>query len=129
MQKRAILQSTDKQFHQDSELMYQSIVSQPVEFAVMNDYTRTVTTDILSTYVTFLARQKYQKPRRYITDYIWITMESHGISHYFHIMEDFGVDGHKNKAPGPCIDYFPLEGKRSLTRITKEKKEKTKEEC
>lgn len=69
-EKRVLLQSTDKQFHQDSEPMYQSIVSQPVKFAVMNDYTRTVTADILSTYVTFSARQKYPQPRRYITDYI-----------------------------------------------------------
>ena len=104
---------------QGSEAIYQSIVSQPVKYAVMNDYTRTVNIDASSlcvaslngntaVYSSLAARQKHQKPKTYTAGYIPITRDSHSTSHYFNITEDWGVDDHNNTAPEPPVDYFPL---------------------
>lgn len=96
--------------NQGSEAIYQSIVSQPVKFAVMNDYTRTINIDAspcvaslngnTAVYSSLAARQKHRQPTSY--------RETHNTSHYFNITEDWGIDDHDNEAPEPPMSYFPL---------------------
>lgn len=101
-----------------SEAIYQLIMSQPVKFAVMNDYTRTVdisnprTVSIngdTAVYLSLVARQVHYKPIKRTVDYLPIDEESYKTTHYFNITEDWGLDDHDYDAPLPLADYyFPL---------------------
>lgn len=98
-----------------SQEIYQHILSQPVKFAVMNDYERTV--DIAGRRISpsplngdtavcssLGARWKYSGPEDILLkERPWVTK-----SHYFNITEDWGVDDHDCEAPKTPDDDFPL---------------------
>jgi hypothetical protein len=87
-----------------SQEIYQHILSQPVKFAIMNDYKRTV--DIAGRRIAFLngdtavcssleARSKYSTSGDICLDERpWVSN-----SNYFNITEDFGIDDHECEAP------------------------------
>lgn len=94
--------------------IYQYILSQPVKYTVMNDYTRTF--DISSRQVSCLngdtavcssleARARYTEPslgERFHVNRPW------EVRPYFNITEDWGIDDHDSEAPKTPDDDFPL---------------------
>lgn len=101
-----------------SRHIYQHILSQPVKFKIMNDYTRTV--DVAERRAAFLngdtavyssltARHKYCSPKEWLSIRCkkpWDTFCSE--THYFNITEDWGIDDHDCDAPEAPEDYVPL---------------------
>ncbi|KAJ5810098.1 uncharacterized protein N7503_002316 [Penicillium pulvis] len=101
-----------------SRHIYQHILSQPVKFEIMNDYTRTV--DVAGRRAAFLngdtavyssltARRKYYSPKGWFSIRYrkpWDTYCSD--PHYFNITEDWGIDDHDCDAPEAPEDYVPL---------------------
>ncbi|KAJ5564848.1 hypothetical protein N7513_001090 [Penicillium frequentans] len=101
-----------------SQQIYQHILSQPVKFEIMNDYTRTVNfagrrvavlNGDTAVYSSLTARRKYYSPQgstsiRYRKP--WDTYCSY--PHYFNITEDWGIDDHDCDAPEAPEDYVPL---------------------
>ncbi|KAL4744143.1 hypothetical protein BDV11DRAFT_210799 [Aspergillus similis] len=98
-----------------SQEIYDLILSHPVKFEIMNDYTRTV--DVTGRRAAFLngdtavyssltARSKYYGPRDVKRDAMpWnvYCIEPP----YFNITEDWGIDDHDSKAPEAPEDYVP----------------------
>ncbi|KAJ5280180.1 hypothetical protein N7478_005552 [Penicillium angulare] len=90
-----------------SQEIYQNILSQPVKFAIMNDYKRTV--DVSGRRVTPLngdtaayssleAKSTFHESKG-----PWVHK-----SYYFNITEDWGIDDHDCEAPKTPDDDFPL---------------------
>lgn len=99
-----------------SQEIARHIISQPVKYAIMNDYTRTV--DIANprmaclngdtaVYSSLAGRRQYQEPR-----YLSSFYESYGSPYYptpyFNITEDWSIDDHDQGEPEPAESYFPL---------------------
>ncbi|KAJ5436887.1 hypothetical protein N7445_007772 [Penicillium cf. griseofulvum] len=95
-----------------SQEIYQHILSQPVKFAIMNDYTRMV--DIAgrrvaplngdtAVYSSLAARSKYSASEDTFDARPWVTD-----SNYFNITEDFGIDDHDCEAPKTPDDALAL---------------------
>lgn len=99
-----------------SQQIYQHILSQPVKFEIMNDYTRTVNiagrrvaslNGDTATYSSLTARSKYYGPREIKFDpKPWDMFCTDGYN--FNITEDWGIDDHDCKAPEAPEDYVPL---------------------
>ncbi|KAL4797272.1 hypothetical protein BDV19DRAFT_387446 [Aspergillus venezuelensis] len=98
-----------------SQEIYDLILSQPVKFEIMNDYTRTV--DIVGRRIAFLngdtavypsltARTKYYGPREPIFQAMPWNAFCQELP-YFNITEDRGIDDHDSKAPEAPEFYLP----------------------
>ncbi|PKY00970.1 hypothetical protein P168DRAFT_292893 [Aspergillus campestris IBT 28561] len=99
-----------------SQEIARRIISQPVKFAIMNDYTRTV--DIANPRIAFLnadtavhsslaARRKHLEPR-VLANFYRSSGNPYYPSSYFNITEDWGIDDHNKGEPEPAESYFPL---------------------
>ncbi|CAG8117220.1 unnamed protein product [Penicillium salamii] len=101
-----------------SQEIYEHILSQPVKYAIMNDYKRTV--DVAGRRIAVLngdtavcssleARYKYSTAGEMcLTERPWVSKSA-----YFNITEDFGIDDHDCEAPKTPNDdvellYSPL---------------------
>lgn len=99
-----------------SQQIYQHILSQPVKFEIMNDYTRTVNiagrrvaslNGDTAAYSSLTARSKYYGPQEFKSDSKpWGRFCTD--PYYFNITEDWGIDDHDCKAPEAPEDYLPL---------------------
>ncbi|OJJ54404.1 hypothetical protein ASPSYDRAFT_61033 [Aspergillus sydowii CBS 593.65] len=101
-----------------SQEIYSLIISQPVKFEIMNDYTCTVNTagcrvaflnGDTAPYSSLTVRTKYSGPRDITRAHMPWTVY-HTEPHYFNIIEDWGIDDHDCEGlnPKPPEDYFPL---------------------
>ncbi|KAJ5637370.1 hypothetical protein N7490_007249 [Penicillium lividum] len=99
-----------------SQQIYQHILSQPVKFAIMNDYTRTV--DVAgrrvaslngdtAVYSSLTARSKHLNPNEYSHPRKPWTMFGNKL-YYSNITDDWGIDDHDCEAPETPDDYLPL---------------------
>lgn len=99
-----------------SQQIYELIMSQPVKFEIMNDYTRTVNiagrriaslNGDTAVYSSLTARSKYYPPWQFeINAMPWGKRCTD--PPYFNITEDWGIDDHDSKAPKAPEDYLPL---------------------
>lgn len=99
-----------------SQQIYQHILSQPVKFEIMNDYTYIVNiarrqaaslNGDTAVYSSLTARSKYYGPREINLDIKpWDRLCKD--PYYFNITEDWGIDDHDCKAPEAPEDYLPL---------------------
>ncbi|KAJ6073192.1 hypothetical protein N7467_011277 [Penicillium canescens] len=99
-----------------SQQIYEHILSQPVKFEIMNDYTRTVNiagrrvaslNGDTAAYSSLTARSKYYGPREFKID----AKPWHRFCtdpYYFNITEDWGIDDYDCEAPNAPEDYLPL---------------------
>lgn len=99
-----------------SQEIARHIISQPVKFAIMNDYTRTV--DVANPRMAFLngdtavysslsARRKHLEPSE-LSDFYQNFWDPHCRFASFNITEDWGIDDHDQEEPEPAESYFPL---------------------
>ncbi|GKZ32168.1 hypothetical protein AbraIFM66950_001348 [Aspergillus brasiliensis] len=99
-----------------SQQIYQHIMSQPVRFEIMNDYTRTVNIAApqiaslngdTAVYASLTARTKYYGPRKYKNDPPPWNKYCRDPP-YFNITEDWGIDDHDSRAPDAPENYISL---------------------
>ncbi|BCS20906.1 uncharacterized protein APUU_21338A [Aspergillus puulaauensis] len=101
-----------------SREIYDLIISQPIKFEIMNDYTRTVNTagrrvaclnGDTAVYSSLTVRSKYSDPWDIEKAHMPWT-EYHTDPPYFNITEDWGIDDKDCAGPNPKApeDYFPL---------------------
>lgn len=99
-----------------SQQIYHYILSQPVNFEIMNDYTRTVNiagcrvaslNGDTAAYSSLSARSKYYGPREVKSDSrSWDRFYTD--PYYFNITGDWGIYDHDCKGPKAPEDYLPL---------------------
>lgn len=98
-----------------SEEIWQNIASQPVKFAIMNDYARTV--DLANPrpatlngdtapYSSLTGGREHVEPDK--LDYFHHGYDRHYRSYYFNITEDWCIDDHDHDPPNPPESYYPF---------------------
>ena len=101
-----------------SQQIYQHILSQPLKYEIMNDYTCTVNiagrrfaslNGDTAVFSSLTYRYKYSHPRRETyPNKPWDMFRRGRIHYYFNITEDWGIDDHHCKAPEAPEDYYLL---------------------
>ena len=101
-----------------SQQIYQHILSQPLKYEIMNDYTCTVNiagrrfaslNGDTAVFSSLTYRYKYSHPRRETyPNKPWDMFRRGRIHYYFNITEDWGIDDHDCKAPEAPEDYYLL---------------------
>ncbi|OJI99607.1 hypothetical protein ASPVEDRAFT_148650 [Aspergillus versicolor CBS 583.65] len=101
-----------------SQQIYSLIISEPIKFDIMNDYTRTVDTagrriaflnGDTAVFASLTIRTKHSGPRDINRAHMpWTPYQKQ--PPYFNITEDWGIDDHDCEGPNPETpeDYFPL---------------------
>ncbi|OJJ03850.1 hypothetical protein ASPVEDRAFT_43353 [Aspergillus versicolor CBS 583.65] len=98
-----------------SEEIWENIAAQPLKFAIMNDYARTV--DLANprpatlngdtaVYSSLTGGREHLEPDK--LDYFHQGYGGHYRSYYFNITEDWCIDDHDHEARNPPESYYPF---------------------